>query len=256
MSLLHKEACPKCRKHGHDLSGDNLAVYSDNHKWCFRCGYYVPSEVSLTTVKEQLNGINNTSGNTVKTCEHLPIDISSSLPAIAKDWLIQYEITPLEMRRFWWSESKQQVIYPVFDTKGELIFWQARNFGKAYLTDMTKYYTSGNVVDNLHVLGAGEVLILVEDVVSAIKISRQYKVMPLFGSFINKQNIIRLRDYILDAVLELGIWLDPDKFADASRICKQAQQLGIRAFTIMSQKDPKEYNDTEIQGLIEHWRNT
>ncbi len=35
------EPCPKCREMGNDNSGDNLAVYSDEHKFCFACKYYV-----------------------------------------------------------------------------------------------------------------------------------------------------------------------------------------------------------------------
>lgn len=35
-----KTACPKCRENGEDVPGDNLALYSDGHGYCFACGYY------------------------------------------------------------------------------------------------------------------------------------------------------------------------------------------------------------------------
>ena len=38
------EPCPKCRDMGNDNSGDNLAVYSDNHKYCFACQYLVKGD--------------------------------------------------------------------------------------------------------------------------------------------------------------------------------------------------------------------
>lgn len=250
-------ACPKCRAKGLDRSGDNLAVYNDGHQWCYRCGYHVPAPVTIETTKEKVNnvlGISQLESSiSTKNCSHLPSDISSVLSTIAQEWLIQYDLTLSEMRRFWWSESKQQLIYPVFDLEGNLEFWQARNFAPEL---KTKYFTSGNVEDNLHILGEGNVLILVEDIVSSIKVARQYKSLPLFGSFINKQNLIRLRDYVLDDIAELGIWLDPDKFQDATRLCKKAQELGIRAFTILSRQDPKYYTNNQIQDIIEHWRNT
>lgn len=39
-SVIRRERCPKCASHGNDNSGDNLAVYSDNHVHCFSCGYH------------------------------------------------------------------------------------------------------------------------------------------------------------------------------------------------------------------------
>jgi twinkle protein len=38
------EPCPKCRDMGNDNSGDNLVVYSDDHKYCFACQYYVKGD--------------------------------------------------------------------------------------------------------------------------------------------------------------------------------------------------------------------
>jgi twinkle protein len=42
-----KEPCPKCREQGNDRSGDNLAVYSDGHKFCFACKHYVKGDQEL-----------------------------------------------------------------------------------------------------------------------------------------------------------------------------------------------------------------
>ena len=43
--VIRKEACPECRSIGNDRSGDNLAVYSDGHTYCF-------SVVTLVAVKK------------------------------------------------------------------------------------------------------------------------------------------------------------------------------------------------------------
>ena len=39
--MVDREQCPKCADDGHDRSGDNMVVYSDGHKYCFRCETYV-----------------------------------------------------------------------------------------------------------------------------------------------------------------------------------------------------------------------
>lgn len=38
--VVERMSCPKCVANGGDTKGDNLACYSDNHKYCFACGYY------------------------------------------------------------------------------------------------------------------------------------------------------------------------------------------------------------------------
>lgn len=39
-TVVRRERCPKCASQGNDNSGDNLAVYSDDHVHCFSCGYH------------------------------------------------------------------------------------------------------------------------------------------------------------------------------------------------------------------------
>jgi len=38
--LIGRERCPKCAEAGKDNNEDNLAVYNDNHKYCYACGYF------------------------------------------------------------------------------------------------------------------------------------------------------------------------------------------------------------------------
>jgi twinkle protein len=37
--FLFKAPCPACRELGQDRKGDNLAVYDDDHGYCFKCGH-------------------------------------------------------------------------------------------------------------------------------------------------------------------------------------------------------------------------
>ena len=37
---IDTEQCPACAQKGEDRSSDNLAVYDDGHKHCFKCGHY------------------------------------------------------------------------------------------------------------------------------------------------------------------------------------------------------------------------
>ena len=40
-TLLYHTACPRCRANGQDTRGNNLAVYSDGHQFCYSCKYVV-----------------------------------------------------------------------------------------------------------------------------------------------------------------------------------------------------------------------
>lgn len=42
-SVVRKDSCPVCRLAGRDKHGDNMAVYSDGHGYCFGCGTYFPA---------------------------------------------------------------------------------------------------------------------------------------------------------------------------------------------------------------------
>jgi hypothetical protein len=184
-------------------------------------------------------------------CGNLPHDISSILDAAAKTWLTRYGLYPDELSKFWWSDSSQQLIYPVFDVAGQLVFWQARNFG-GYPNQ--KYFTSGNIRNHLHILGTTGPLILVEDSVSAIKVARScWQSMPLFGSHVTRDLLIRLKNHGLASQgrnSQLGIWLDPDKFEDGMKYTNLARELGISAFMVSSLSDPKYYANFEINNFI------
>jgi twinkle protein len=77
-----RERCPVCAKRGADVSGDNLVVYSDGHKYCFSCEYFVPGGEEVkkrAPVKRVRRTANMLTGNyrdlehrgiTRQTCEH------------------------------------------------------------------------------------------------------------------------------------------------------------------------------------------
>ena len=250
--LIRNDTCPICQSHGRDLSGDNLAVYDDEHKYCYGCGYYVPSPKTIATTKEKLTTTNEAKmdGTTTK-CLPLPADVSGHLSPAAKRWLLGYGLTVEEQKKFWWSEVEQQLIYCIFDVEGTLVFWIARNFNRDI---PNKYQASGPIKDHLHILGHEGPLLIVEDAVSAVKLSREYQAMPLFGAHITRESLIRIRDFGLGKDGEIGFWLDPDKVSESIKFRNQARELGMRAFSIIGTRDPKAYNHNEIIELVEYSR--
>lgn len=225
--LISQTRCPECAKLGKDTSRNNLALYSDGHSYCYSCGYYVTSSKIgrfLTKKQEVLE-------------EHkvlLPVDCDVSYPTIALDWIAKYELTKNDLytHNVLWSESWKRLIFPYYGPEG-LLAWQGRYFGGE---KKGKWFSQGNLKDVFHILGKGDEIILVEDVVSAIKLSRFTSALPIFGSSIGFKRFKRL------AMLtkKVGIWLDFDKRKETILEQRRASLCGLESRVIYSEVDPKE----------------
>lgn len=250
------EPCPKCG------SKDNLARYSDGHAFCFGCGH-MENGIAKGSVKPAEGTIRHTLGlpvqvetrpglatqipDTPKGRVWLPRDAKKELPSHCLNWLGSYGITREEIiaNDMQYSEYWNQLIFPLYEDE-ILIGYQGRNFDKHY----PKYYNSGDFKDVLHVLGLtpGEDrgILLVEDMVSAIKCSRHIPTMPLFGSRIASDTLMRLKR-LTNTLL---FWLDPDKTKDQLVFADIARSFGIKVKVITTNKDPKDFLDADIKHQI------
>ena len=245
--FLKHEPCPKCG------SADNLGRYDDGHGYCFGCRYWEPP--STMSIFERLRA-NAQKEPIVKTFNAnnllMPPDDSDHFIGVkGLQWLAKYGILASEAKEFLWSDERQWLIYPMYSARALrdfgskiLIAWQARNFSAFY--PKPKYLTRGPVGDCFHVLGpdTGETLFLVEDIISAIKVARPGRsVYPLFGS----QMSLKMLTMLTTRFRRLGIWLDMDKAKESLKTTSRASQLGYKkVFSIITELDPKEYTDEEI----------
>lgn len=225
-------------------SRDNLATYSDGHEWCFGCKYYKPPHNTLAhraaayTPKMAID----------KDIYPLPKDSVSFISHKGLTWIKKYGITDSEIKHnnLLWSEEKQQLIFPIYGGEGEIIAWQARNFDET-LARRRKYFSQGKLDDILHILKAksslSETVVVTEDLISAIKVSRYCTAMPLFGAYASDSRLNRLRRLYS----KLVVWLDYDKLIEARRAVSRASRIGFNASAIHTELDPKELSDKQIQ---------
>jgi hypothetical protein len=234
--------CPQCKDRHRDRKGDNLYIYPDGHGFCFACGYRVNAPI-----KKRLEALVD---QPMPDKIQLPTDSTSDLPASVLEWLGKYGIKQHETRDFdmLWSPTNHWLIFPIYnDTfKETLIGYQARNFG----TWGTKYYTRGTFEKIVNFYGnlqkPEKSVILVEDMISAVKVSRQFRVMPILGSFLTRERANRLRLFF-DRLI---FWLDYDKAVSAFHQATRMKQEGWRTSVIVTAKDPKEYTDEEIASIV------
>lgn len=233
---------------GRDRRGNNLGVYEDGGVFCFSCSYSIAGSRT-----NRIHSLDKHSNNREPNYETkglgLPNDSSSDIAPVALRWLSNYGISNTEIivNRFLWSDYREQLIYPIFGNNSELLAYQARNFGK---DAKTKYFTAGNVKEVYHILGGKERvcqdgIVLVEDLLSAIKVARRQPAMPLFGNEVaNRLKSLRV---LTD---KLTIWLDPNMKRKMIIEASRAQGFGFNVTTVFSDKDPKEHTDKEIEEYL------
>jgi hypothetical protein len=185
----------------------------------------------------------------------LPPDTCRDIPDNGRDWLSSYGLdwNDITSHRIGWSDGglvladgtlfSPCLIFPVYDRFGNLLLWQGRYFGSQ--KGAPRYYTRGGR-DCIHLLGKGGPINVVEDMVSAIKVSKVARAIPLFGSSVSLEFLLRL-NRISD---RFNIWLDSDKAQYARKTKQRAMQFFEHVGVIVTPLDPKCYTPAEIGTII------
>lgn len=247
-TVKHRTACPMCRKNGGDRSGDNLIVYSDDSAHCFACQYHemgpAAKVAKIKAIREK-----DEAGTTDKGVP-LPEDAVTIFTGPPRNWLMQYGITSEEIlkHRFVWSESRQLLIYPVYEDD-EIVFWCGRNFANSG----KKYHTEGRLTHHLPIIfnvsaeNPTTEIVIVEDIVSAIKVSRVCDAMAIFSGGITLKPAARLSTLYE----RLIIWGDADKQRENMR--KRANYQSLYKYgtgCILTKNDPKAYSVEDIARFV------
>lgn len=258
--FLKHEPCPNCGPL-QDGSGNNLGVYTDGHKWCFACGFYVPSTgvQNLDEVRESFKKRRTQNGI---AC-NLPHDFTTVIPQEPLDWLRQYGITNEEIykHKFGWSQTFNRLIFPFYDSYGNLLMYQGRwfptNMERVTNVKRSKYHTEGRPEKIDAYFGdidqttgctdcEGGLVVVVEDVVSALKIARICPALPLFGSELSLDRIMRLAGRFES----LLIWLDHDKASYQAKCEIKARPYFKNVSSIFTTHDPKVFTTEELRKTI------
>ncbi|CAB4241335.1 putative DnaG-like primase [uncultured Caudovirales phage] len=221
--FLYHTACGDCG------SRDNLGHYSDGSTYCFGCG----ASTATTNIRGKLN-----KEKKQDKLVQLPNDFSLDVPQKFIDWLSKYGNYSDYQRYVGYSEFYDRAIFPYKTKQGLLFGWQGRS-----LEDKNKKWLSiGKLTDNPMVYGNGDKLVLVEDVISAIKISKFTSCMVLFGTNISLNHV----KTALEAKKQVVIWLDKDKRNKSIRDASRLRGFGLSVGVVFSEKDPKELTNSEI----------
>lgn len=230
--------------------------------------------VALRKLKELRDG-RKSQHRSSNVLVQLPFDFvpcfthNRSIPPQAFAWIYQYELTDMDMYTYniGFSSRFQRVIIPIYDTikmdSGaigyKLIAWQGRDvfykrnkelFKVGVLKkDPIKYYTEYNntIYNNIYSNNklyykiiskskSKDKIIIVEDILSTIKVYNHYKVdtIALLNSTITNKLVSQFKEY-----KHVYIWLDWDARVKAIKASRYCQSQGINTTTIRTTKDPK-----------------
>lgn len=231
VKFLYHTSCNRCG------SSDAKGIYSDGSSYCFSCRTYLKGNMSgyVITAKQQSEG------------EKLitpPDDINFEYSQECLQWLHQYDLVASDLirHRVFWSNKYNQLlfIFQATDKPGVGLI-QGRNFSEG----KSKYFNVGDVNRVLPVFQFQEkersdTLVLVEDVVSAIKIASNVWVdaAPILGSSIHTDKIVKLCNLGYKTVI---VWLDHDKYREAMAISQKFKYAGPDSWIVTSDLDPKCY---------------
>jgi len=226
---------------------------------CHRCGIkgfkkakelsrkeWIEFKKSLHIVKQ------NSSSNTITS----PNDYTIQIPERGLAWLYKYDIKPEEIKEFriGYSPSWQRVILPVYKFD-RLIYYQARYVGfDSDIYNKRKYINikakRKDIYFSVIRFENQKEIIIVEDILSAIKVGRHKNTLALLGSYIPDDLILKVK---LQGI-NVSIWLDYDKRISARKYTKRFNALGIKCKQICTPYDPKEYNDNDIKHILKEGR--
>lgn len=228
--------CPRCG------SKDNLGLWSDGHVHCFGCGYYKGGDTTLAYVKEKVSP-----GARLGAILQLPQDVSTYIPREPYEWLKQ-ALTDEEIlkNRIGWSQSLEAIILPAHDKSGNLLLYQSRYFGNN--KKVPKYLTKGEKDGILFTLGEhpSSRIVLVEDLLSAIVVSRVENSMPLWGATVSLGTLRKLSKQYHN----LAIWLDQDKLKEAIQQIGIARLMFNNVEILTSEEDPKYQGEEELEKIL------
>lgn len=227
-----REQCPRCHNIGKDRTGDNLARYSDGTGYCFSCGFFDRPQY-LIKPKEKQQQVLTYYGN----LERVPRE------SVGYAWLKQYDLTDNEIDTYYqWNEIKQQLVFvKTLTSIEEYVSIRSFSYGKP------KALSYGKKPYQVLRQHKNKPIVLVEDLVSAIKVSRHYNAVSLFGTTCPKEAL----ESLLSVSKHLYIWLDRDALEKALKIRSDAfKQDFIIASLIRTELDPKNYSDNEIINIL------
>lgn len=241
MSLIRSsQNCLKCG------SKRGKAVYSDNEH-CFSCGEHLNKGRTFAVRESRTDRLPWTG--------ELPKDYSAyGPPDMWHKWLAQYDFTYDSawcQKEYGWSRELDRMIFPIYHN-GELKAYQARSLDREpkWITCSPDYEWGKKYPAMFYPALKPEFIhkwVIVEDIVSAIKVGQTYPCISILGTTSSKS----LCNFLLRYGQHFILWLDNDEAGEkAVKNLSTNLKMCAKISVIRSERDPKYYSIDEIKERI------
>lgn len=221
---------------------------------CFRCGQSGWFSPDFYRAKEALRNNRQAGNKSSKPSSRFtyPSDATGSTsewPAYARNWIRQYGLSNNEITENGISYSPyfDRLYFDVFDTNGKSGF-ASRRLSEYDEKPKWLYFADGGIWQGVspNDQKTDSTLVLVEDIVSAIKIRRLEDALALLKTTINVDTMTKLFAY-----KHFIIWLDNDNRQVKLNQLKLANRLSTLGTTrVVHSTDPKNLSMNEIREIL------
>lgn len=236
------ESCPKCG------SRDNVARYDDGSAWCFGCHYYEPPDGQRFIPKSTDLPASDEHTGLSRIYNAMVRDCSTEIPARVVDYCGRFGIGVPELLKAGgrWYPRTESLVFFYYDKEGTICCIQGRSFSTNRQT--SKYHNWGTPYQVIDINGTrGTSIVITEDKLSAIKVARVADAFPALGTSFQVHKLVELKRRGYQRVV---VWLDHDKWRESREIVEKAQWIGLSASSVLTEDDPKCYDEKTIEKML------
>lgn len=183
----------------------------------------------------------------------LPFDFDLDIPDYGRVWLLKGGVGSSIISHYGigWSESMNRVVLPVYED-GELTAVQSRSVWDAMKPKYLNKKGSTNSMfwsdPDVQLKRCTDELVITEDILSTIRVGRLNDCVSTLGTSLSD----RMAAQLLTLYNKFAIWYDGDEAGvrGARKARKALQIQGGVCRIVNTAKDPKEYNNEEIEDIL------
>lgn len=238
--------------HKHDKS---LVITRTMDGWawyCHRCKQGGVRDLSGRSPKDVAQFMKSLDVQPTKTVQQmrLPLDYTKEISAAGLAYLYMRGLTDADIKKWkiGYSAKYSRVIFPVYDGRN-LIYFQGRTTLQVARDNpkwMNVYQAGRRDVYFIANQMFSHDVVLVEDIISAIRVSHVSDTYALLSTHIPEDLVLELSK----KYSTIFFWLDPDKRIKIVATARRYRAFGINARGILTDKDPKYYTDGQIRRYI------
>lgn len=240
----HKVSQGRCVHEG-CKSSDAYTTYSDGSTYCFSCTRYESAKTGEYKGMQYMGPPKESVNSELRPYKHRQeVDLYNckELYLHLRQYLEDAEID----KYFFYAPTFQRYVFAHAEDTDEA-FYEARGTANR----VPKSHIEGHRPEKL-IIGDPKktgIVVVVEDLISAIKVGRYYAAVPLFGSFMSKNQQAAISH--IPNLKMVVMWLDADKYSLGMKYAKEMGML-CHSVAVHTDKDPKAYGQDPIRYVVDH----